>query len=310
MFAPNLVWQAKNGFATLEFMCNLRREVLAEQGRALFVAGQVLYFHPLAVPVWIAGVAFAFTSSGRRARPFALLFLAMFAFFLFVGGKPYYLGSAYPAVLAAGGIAIEEWLAARARLWRTFVASLGTTGLALGVLTLPVVPLPAVDRVIGALLGRVIPPMALTHDLHGMYGWQEHAAAIDRAYQSLPLDERSQASVLAGSYSQASAVNWFRAAGTPRAVSGSMSYYLWEPDGTRGNVLIAYGLPRELLDRHYRACTTRARIDAPLARPWDTDLPVYICREPLGTMRELWPDVRRFGHKPPPSRAPSSDPGE
>ena len=75
--------------------------------------------------------------------------------------------------------------------------------------------------------------------------------------------------------------------------------------GRRGKVLIAYGLPRELLERHYRTCTVQARIDAPLARPWDTDLPVYVCRGPFGTMAEVWPDVRLFGHKPPASRGPS-----
>lgn len=39
-----------------------------------------------------------------------------------------------------------------------------------------------------------------------------------------------------------------------------------------------------------------ARIHAPLARPWDSELPVYVCREPHGTMADLWPEVRRFGH--------------
>ena len=305
--APNLVWQAEHGFATFEFMSNLRHEVLAEQGRALFVAGQLLYFHPLAVPVWIAGLVFAFTNRGQAARPFALLFLAIFAFFFVMGGKPYYLGSAYPAVLAAGGVALEDRLAKHATVWRMLVASLVATGSVLGLFTLPVLPLRTVDRVIGAVLGWAVPPIALTHDLHGMYGWEEHAATIDRVYRSLPADERNQASVLAGSYSQASAVNWFRAAGTPRAVSGNMTYYLWGPDGERGKVLIAYGFPREFLERHYRACAVRARIDAPLARPWDTDLPVYVCHEPLRSMAELWSEVRRFGHRLPATGAPSSD---
>lgn len=294
--APNLVWQAQHGFATFEFMSNLRHEVLAEQGRALFVAGQLLYFHPLAVPVWIAGLAFAFTNQGQAARPFALVFLALFSFFLVLGGKPYYLGSAYPAVLGAGGIALEGWHAKHARWWRALIASLSSTGAGLGLFTLPILPLGTVDGVIGALLGWAVPPIALTHDLHGMCGWKEQAATIDRVYRSLPADEGRSASVLVGSYSQASAVNWFRAPGTPRAVSGNMTYYLWGPDGERGRVLIAYGLSRAFLERHYGVCTVRARIDAPLARPWDTGLPVYVCREPLGSMAELWPELRRFRH--------------
>jgi hypothetical protein len=245
---------------------------------------------------WSAGLVFAFTPRGSASRPFAVLFLVMFAFLFVMGGKPYYLASAYPAALAAGGIALEHWLARRIATWRAPVASLTLTGLVLALLTLPVLPIRTVDAAIGSLLGWAVPPMALTHDLHGMHGWEEHAATIDRVYRLLPDRERGQASVLAGTYSQASALNVLREEAVARAVSGNMSYYLWGPDAQRGDVLIVYGLPRELLQRHYRTCTDSARIEAPLARPWDTDLPVYVCREPLGTMAELWPELRRFGH--------------
>jgi hypothetical protein len=139
--------------------------------------------------------------------------------------------------------------------------------------------------------------MALTHDLHGMYGWEEHVATIERVYRTLPASERDRASILTGSYAQASALNVLRKQAGPRAVSGHMTHFLWGPDVARGDVLIAYGLPRELLERHYRTCAVSARIDAALARPWDKDLPVYVCRDPLGTMAALWPDVRRFGHR-------------
>src|SRR6185503_13317138 len=245
---------------------------------------------------------------GRSARPFAVSFLTLFVFYHVAAGRPYYLASAYPPVLAAGGIALERWLTARVATWRTLVAALSATGAALGVLTLPVLPLRQVDAVIEALLGWAVPPIALTHDLHGMYGWEEHAATIDRVYQALPMQERTLATVLTATYSQASALNLFRARTTPRAVSGNMTYYLWGPDGERGDVLIAYGLSRELLERHYQECTEAARIDAPLARPRDTDLPVYVCRTPLGGMRTLWPEVRQFGHLPPASPLPAAPP--
>ena len=38
-------------------------------------------------------------------------------------------------------------------------------------------------------------------------------------------------------------------------------------------------------------------IDAPLARPWDTDLPVYLCREPLSALESFWPELQRFDHR-------------
>ena len=75
-----------------------------------------------------------------------------------------------------------------------------------------------------------------------------------------------------------------------------MSYFLWGPDSSRGAVLIAYGVPLEVLERHYQTCDEHARINVPLARPEDTDLPVYVCRKPHGAMATWWPELRRYGH--------------
>jgi hypothetical protein len=297
---PNFLWQVENGFVSLEFMQNLRREVLAEQGRGLFLAGQILYFHPLAVPVWVAGIRFAFSDRGRAARPFAVLFIGMGLFLLVAGGKPYYQASAYPPMLAAGSVALESWLGQRPRLRRALVGSLVSTGIALAALTLPALPITIVDRAIGAVLGWVVPPMALTHDMHGMLGWDEHAAAIDSVYRMLPAVERDRATVLTRSYSQAAAINLLRRNPVPRAVSGHMTYFLWGADGDRGEVLISYGMSRAFLDHNYRTCQEATRIAAPLARPGDTDLPVFVCRQPRRTMVELWPQVRHIGHAPPP----------
>jgi hypothetical protein len=114
----------------------------------------------------------------------------------------------------------------------------------------------------------------------------------------LPEAARNRASVLAGSYSQAGAINQFSNPDTPHAVSGHMTYYLWGPDSTRGDVLIAFGVPLDLLESHYRTCSERARIDVPLARPGDADLPVYVCQEPRSAMAVWWPELRRYGHRP------------
>jgi hypothetical protein len=298
MFLPNLQWQVRNGFPTLEFLRTLRTQVLEVQGRALFAAGQLLYFHPLALPIWAAGVRSAACERHRGARPFALLFLLLFAFFLAAGGKPYYLASAYPPLLAAGGVVLERWFERRAVLRRTFVAALAGTGVVFGIVTLPALPLPIVDRFLAAVLGWVVPPIALTHDQHGMFGWRQHAATIDSVYRALPEPAQREASVLAGSYSQAGAINLFRSSDTPRAVSGHMTYYLWGPPPARGDVLIAYGVPRELLERHYQTCRERARIEAPLARPEDTGLPVYVCQEPFSAMATWWHELRRYDHLP------------
>lgn len=299
IIAPNLVWQAQHDFATLEFMRELR-ELLLSEGRALFVLGQLLYFHPLAVPVWIVGLLFAFSDAGRALRPFATAFVLLFAFYLVAGGKPYYLASAYPPVLAAGGIALERSLATRAVLRRSLVGALAATGVALGALTAPLLPIQTVDRALGALFGAVIPPIALTHDMHGMHGWDEHVAVIEGVERTLTDDERARATVVTGTYAQAAALNVLGTPGALHAVSGSMTYYLWGTAPERGDVVIAYGLPIERIAPHYGSCREAAHIAAPLARPQDRDLPVYVCRDPRQVLADFWPELRRYGWRRPP----------
>jgi hypothetical protein len=123
---------------------------------------------------------------------------------------------------------------------------------------------------------------------------------VESVLESLPPSDRRTAAVLTGSYAQAAALNVLRSHPDPRAASGHMNYYLWGPEPGHGQVLVAYGIPRGLLSRHYRSVEERARIDAPLARPGDTDLPVYVCRERLSASGDFWSELRRFDHQPTP----------
>jgi hypothetical protein len=164
-------------------------------------------------------------------------------------------------------------------------------------LTLPIFDVRTLDRAIGRVLGWLVPPMALTHDLHAELGWDAQVRAVENVLGSLSLSEQEAAAILTGSYAQAAALNVLRTNPKPRAVSGHMNYYVWGPEPGRGQAFVAYGLPRALLSRHYGSVEERARIDAPLARPWDTDLPVYVCRERLSPPDEFWSELRRFDHR-------------
>jgi len=58
---------------------------------------------------------------------------------------------------------------------------------------------------------------------------------------------------------------------------------------------MAVGVPLQILQRMYARCQEQTRIDAPLARPFEANLPVYVCRNPSGTLAEHWPELQRFG---------------
>jgi 4-amino-4-deoxy-L-arabinose transferase-like glycosyltransferase len=301
LFAPNLLWQAQHEWATLEFVRNARHGMLARIPRALFVGGQFLYMHPLAVPIWIAGLVFLFQRANERHRPFGWMFVTVFALLLATRAKPYYLAAAYPVLFAAGAVAVERWLNRRsARTGRRIVAAwMLSAALFAFPLSLPILPLPQAERVIDRLFGWAVPPLALTHDLHDEFGWAEQVETVAGVYRQLPAHERSGTAILTGNYGQASAVAFFGPRhGLPRALSGNMTHYFWTDPASLHAVrtVIAYGLPSALLGELFVGCDEVARTDHPMALAREGRLPVLVCREPRIPLSRAWPRLRRFAN--------------
>ena len=108
--------------------------------------------------------------------------IAQKAEFVVMKGKVYYLSPAYPMLLAAGSVAIEEWTAARARAWRVATAAIvAVTGAALAPLTLPILPVETYIAYQRAL--HFEPPRTENHrfgplpqQYADMFGWPEMVA--------------------------------------------------------------------------------------------------------------------------------------
>nr|MDQ6894948.1 glycosyltransferase family 39 protein [Acidobacteriota bacterium] len=122
LFLPNLLWQVRHGFPTLEDLENVKRSgknvVLSPLG---FVKEQILFLHPLLLPVWAAGLLSLLFGRLSRVRVLGLTYLALLALMIAGKAKNYYLAPIYPMLFAAGGVAIEGWLDASrwsaGRLW-------------------------------------------------------------------------------------------------------------------------------------------------------------------------------------------------
>lgn len=304
IFLPHLMWQAQNDWATLEFLRNISEGMLANIPRPLFVLGQLLYMHPVAVPLWIAGLAFFFGTSGARYRILGWIFVVSFFVLLGTHSKPYYLAPAYPALFAGGAVLLEgtfQGVASRAAM----AAALVVGGVLLTPFTLPILPLQQQDDALRAILGSIVPPEALTHDLHAEHGWPEQAEAVAAVHAKLPEEDRERTLVLTARYGQASAINFFGSRhGLPRAVSGHMTYYLWGPGEVAGPV-IAYGFTKERLLKYFGSVVQQGRIDHPLANARERGVPIYLCRDPMRPLGDVWDDFKRYRHASPAASPPS-----
>jgi 4-amino-4-deoxy-L-arabinose transferase-like glycosyltransferase len=95
VFLPNLIWQIRHHFPTIEDLANVRREgknvVL---GPLAFVKEQILDQHPILFPVWLAGLIWFLRD--RRWRVLGWTFIVFFVLMVVAHAKNYYVSRSIP----------------------------------------------------------------------------------------------------------------------------------------------------------------------------------------------------------------------
>jgi hypothetical protein len=127
-----------------------------------------------------------------------------------------------------------------------------------------------------------------------MHGWENMAARVAEVYHALPAEERAQAVVFGQNYGEAGAIEYFAGRyGLPRAISGHNNYYLWGPRGDAG-VVIAIGGRAEDYREVFGEVRQAGTIVHEYAMPYESNLPIWVCRAPKFTIQEIWPRVKHF----------------
>ena len=126
LILPNLAWQIRHGFISLEFMRWINARGILIGRTASFIPEQFYFSANLAaIPLWIAGLVTCL--AGGRSQKFRILAwmcVIPLALLIYLQGRSYYLAPAYPMLIAAGAVLTESWLArlspGRSRLARIF----------------------------------------------------------------------------------------------------------------------------------------------------------------------------------------------
>jgi len=128
-----------------------------------------------------------------------------------------------------------------------------------------------------------------------MFGWKEMADTVAAVYQRLSPEEKSRCGIFAENYGEAAAIDFFgRKYGLPPAISGHNSYWMWGPGKTTGEVMIIVGGELEDHQPFYEECRQEAIIQNEYARSFETDLPVFVCRNLKLPVAEAWPQTKGF----------------
>jgi hypothetical protein len=306
VFAPNLVWQVRHDFATLEDLRNVARmgkNVVL--GPAEFVVQQAVIMHPVLLPLWLAGLVRLFRTERGRYRALGWTFVVFFVVMFALKAKNYYLAPIYPLPLAAGAVALEQgleaWAVTRGRIWprAAVVLLVLAAGMATTPLMLPLLPPP--EYMAYAQTLRFSAPKTEVHhegplpQIFGdQFGWPELVAEVARIYHELPPDERAKAAIFAGNYGEAGAIDLFGPRyGLPAAISGHQTYFLWGPRGATGEIVIVLQVPREALEPIFASVEEAGRH----SHPWgmvEENGPIHLCRGLKMPLEELWPRLKHW----------------
>lgn len=304
LLLPNVAWQAAHGFPMLAvlhgdvvgrhpFNAGTQFEFAGPlQNAPAFLIEQFAFTGPLSAPLWIAGLVALFRRTDVRDARFVAIayFIAILGGLLTVA-KGYYVIGIYPALFAAGAVALERL---RPRVGAAYALTLTAAGLLLAPLTLPVLP---VNGLIAYMQAFGAPQKLMQPLFADEFGWDGLAKSVAAQYDALPASLRSRTPVFADTYGVAAALEYYGPRyGLPQPISAQNQYYLW---GTRGYTLssmLAVGASEYwTLKKLYRNVRMVATFSDPYRWVVEGPTPVYLCTDPLVPLDRIWPALRWYG---------------
>ncbi len=292
IFLPNIIWQIRHHFPTIEDLANVRREgknvVL---GPLAFVKEQIIDMHPILLPVWLSGVVWFLRD--RRWRVLGLTFAVFFGLMEVAHAKNYYVFPIYPMVFAGGAVVFERWLGNRAAWTRAAVVAIivlaALPAVPLMTFMLPPERLLAYQNAIGFKLSKseVHHESLLPQPFADQFGWPEMAREVGGIYNSLAPDERANTGIWAGNYGEAGAINEFgRQYGLPTAYSRHQNHWYWGPPSQVYQNLIVI---QWSLDDVRDNCTSYQAFDHYDRFGMDEENgPIYLCRGVKFDIQKIW----------------------
>jgi 4-amino-4-deoxy-L-arabinose transferase-like glycosyltransferase len=287
IWAPNVIWQATHGWPELAMASSLHQANSTSADYIIGLSAQLSYPGLLVIPLLIAGLV-------RLWRTPELRFIAITATLLivyvvaWVPGKGYYSEGTGPALLAAGSVSAERWIARdrRPRVRQGIVVAAPVLSMAISLLTvLPIVPVADLHHVPGV-------DTVTTADT---VGWTQLTRAVAAQDAALARAGQPPTSIFTGNYGEAGALDVLGSRDhLPPVLSGHNTFWMWGPGQTADRtVLVVDALSQ--LRLYFASCHVLTTYYAPYEVPTDfTDLQIGVCTGPVASWPTLWPHLKHY----------------
>jgi len=296
IFLPNLIWQVRNEFISLEFLASIHERDIAWGRTEGFLIDQLYVANnPFALPLWLAGLAWClFLPGGRSFRALAWTFLITFGLLWGMRGRGYYLAPAYAMLTAAGAVWWEGWLAGRtARVrrmgWGVTWGALALAGVVGVALVKPIAP---INSAWWAVTSEV------NSELTEMVGWEDLAAQVGHIYAALPDADKAGAAILAANYGEAGALDLYGPRyGLPRVISGANSLWARAYGDPEPETVIVVGFERAYAESLFGTCQSAGVVTNSYGvrnEESSRHTGIYVCRDPVRPWPEMWAEMQWF----------------
>ena len=294
---PNLIWQARHQFISLEFLSYLHTRDLRLGRYQGFFREQLLICVNLATaPVTFLGLWFYFVSQpGRRYRLLGWTFVISFVLFALRGSRSYYTAPLYPMLLAGGSVLFGNLVSRLRPAWSRLAYGVQWSAIALGGVAFVILVMPLAP--VGSPVWKVTSKM---HDqFREEIGWQDLGRAVAAVYHSLPAEEREGTGILTGNYGEAGALNLYGPSlGLPRAMGLTNSFWYRGYDPRLPQTVIVAGFDLAEAGELFESCVVAPRNanSFGVENEESGDHPdILLCRNLRLPWPVYWERSRRFG---------------
>jgi 4-amino-4-deoxy-L-arabinose transferase-like glycosyltransferase len=290
---PNILWQARHDFISYHFLHHIHARDVGEGRAEGYWRDQFrINTNLCAAPLWIAGLICFLRS--ERYRMLAWMYLIPLGIFAVTKARFYYVGAAYPMLLAMGAAAGERWIAGLGRGWRWAIkgalfAGIAAYGLYLGAMIVPV-----------AASGS-LKEFALKNngDLREEIGWEDFVRAVAQVRDGLSAEQRASYGVLVGNYGEMGAIEIMGPAyGLPRPISLTNSGWLRGYPTPQPTTLIVVGWSQKQVDETFSACRLaghNGNSEGVENEESKYHPDIFVCGGPEKGWAQFWEDEQRFG---------------
>ena len=297
IFLPNLIWQARHHFISLEFLSYLRARDLRQGRYNGFFAEQLWVCVNLATaPLTLLGLWFYFfRREGQRYRLLGWTVVLTFVLFALARSRSYYTAPLYPVLIAGGSVLLPKLLDGLRPLWPRVIYGAQWTAIAIGGIVFALLVMPVAP--IGSQVWKI------TSKLHDQFreeiGWPELARSVANVYGALSEQERARTGILTGNYGEAGALNLYGPAlDLPHAMSLTNSFWYRGYDRRLPEIVIVTGFKLDEGKSLFESCIVAERNTNPsgVENEESRDHPdILLCRSLRMPWQVYWEGHRRFG---------------